>query len=577
MGIFILTTCGTDLSRAEAVLVRAGFEPAWQVRDGGTHLLLLRKLNGEGGGVVTREDGEFACGVGTLIRAGKTGTAALDGLLRNFDPEAAPWRDSRGSWCAVLRKHGALHLVNDRLNGAKVYHDGARRVFSNSFVALCEMGRAGGLDAHGCYDYVWNGTVHGTRTFLSGIETMPNDTVATFRDNAVTFTRHHEALPALPAGGLDAVADACLERLKTLFATYAGLWPRSVRSALSGGYDSRLLLALLLDGGLDPSLFVYGDTADPDVKIAKAICAGEGLALEHIDKQAHPPLSPERFAAEVEADLFAFDGWKNAGLFDDGSDRRDRMARSGQVLMNGSVGESFRNFYYLRDGHFSMSDLVGVFHSTYDPAACTAAFDGEAYEETVAADMAAAVGVSAQGRHPRAVMEMCYPLVRGRYWTARDAAINQRFGTSLTPFLEPAVFGGTWSIPLALKSFGRLEARMIARLAPRLAGYGSAYGFPFDAEPPLGYRLAMTLNHWRPLWLRRVSYRLRHRRPEALPPILRPAYLRTVIDLSFPFTRHLFRPGRLHHAEAFNRLCTIEYLAQRYCDGTPSPSGRGLG
>ncbi|TAN56482.1 MAG: hypothetical protein EPN20_18665 [Magnetospirillum sp.] len=566
MGVFILTTGGTDLARAEAALARAGFTPSWQVRDGGTRLLLCRKLNGEGGEVVTRQEGEFACGVGTLIREGKTGAAALEGLLRTFDPEVAPWRDSHGSWCAVLRKRGALHLVNDRLNGAKVYHDSAHRVFSNSFVALCEMGRAGSLDDHGCYDYVWNGTVHGTRTFLSGIHTLPNDTVATFRDGVVTFARHDAALPTLPDGGLDAIADACLSRLKTLFATYAGLWPRGIRSALSGGYDSRLLLALLLDAGLAPSLFVYGDAADLDVKIAKAICAGEGLAIEHIDKEAHPPLPPERFAAGLEADLFAFDGWKNAGLFDDGSDRRDRLSRSGggQVLMNGSVGESFRNFYYLRDGRFGIRDVVGVFHSTYDPAACTAAFDSEDYEERLAADMAAAVGVSPHGRHPRAVVEMCYPLVRGRYWTARDAAINQRFGTSLTPFLEPAVFGGTWAIPLAFKSFGRLEARMIARLSPRLASYASAYGFAFDAEPPPSYRLAMTINHWRPLWLRRLSYRLRHRHPGRRPYYLRPAYLGTVIDPGFPFTRHLFRPERLHHGEAFNRLCTIEYLAQRY-------------
>jgi hypothetical protein len=565
MGIFILTTRDADrerASRAEAKLMSAGFRPSWRFHDGATRLLLYRKLNGGGGEVVTDETGDFAALVGTLIRDDLTGA---DGLLRDFDPDAAPWQGCRGSWNAVLRKNGVLHLVADRLNGMKIYHDTARTVFSNSFVALCEMERAGGLDAHGCYDYVWNGTVHGTRTMVAGIHTLPNNAVATLRDGAATFRRQTPppAAAPLPAGNLDTVAEACVERLRALFATYARLWPNRIRSAISGGYDSRLLLALLLDAGATPELFVYGDNEDPDVKVAKAICGGEGLALEHITK-THQPAD---FRQEVEADLFAFDGWKNAGLLDDGSDRRDRLARSGMVLMNGSVGESFRNFYYLRDGRFSVRDLVKVFHSAYDPAACTEAFRPEAYEETLAADMATAVGVAPDERHPRAVVEMCYPLVRGRYWTARDAAINQRFGTSLTPFLEPEVFEGSWNVPIALKSFGRLEARMIARLSPRLASYGSTYGFPFNRPPPMGYRLAMTLNHWRPLALRRMSYRLQHRQPEPRPTWLRQDSLAAVLEPGFPAIRRLFRPERLHHPDAFNRLCTVELLAQRYCDG----------
>ncbi|MBI5164912.1 MAG: hypothetical protein HY985_13535 [Magnetospirillum sp.] len=567
MGAFILTIGDEDAAPAEKVLVDGGFAPAWRHSEPGLALALFRKLNGKGGLVVIGDDGDVACVVGTLIYDGQGGRPALAGLLRDFHPDAIPWQRSRGTWCAVLRKRGTWYVVRDRLDVVKVYGDTARTVLTNSFIALCAVRRAGGLDAQGCYEYVWNGTVFGTKTPFSGIASLPFDTVAAIRSGTVTLIRHPQQFAVEPGpADVDAAAAAALARLRALFAVYAHLWPRSIRSALSGGYDSRLLLALMAEAGIAPKLFVYGDADCADVRVAKAICAGQGLALDHIDKDGQPPVPPERFAAELAADAVAFDGWSNAGLFDGGADRRDRLARSDgrQVLMNGSVGECFRNFYYLRDGRFSLRDLVRTFHSAYDPAAATKAFDAEAYEEALTADIAIAIGAPARGRLPRAAIEMAYPLVRGRYWTARDAALNQRFGTAVFPFLEPAVFDGSWNIPLAVKNFGRLEGRMIARLSPCLAAYGSVYGFPLDGAPPWGYRLRRSLDHWRPVALRRLSYRLQHRRPGPRPWPLRPEVLRTALDPAFPLLRRLFVPERVHHPEAFNRLCTLEYLAERF-------------
>ena len=262
----------------------------------------------------------------------------------------------------------------------------------------------------------------------------------------------------------------------------------------------------------------------------------------------------------------AFDGWKFDGLFDGGVDLADRLsrARDGIPLMNGSVGEVYRNFFYLRDAAYSLRQLVHTFYSRYHPRACTDRFRPAAYENAITADIAEAIGAPGHGKLPRQAIEMAYPLFRGRYWTARDGAINQKFGTALYPFLEPAVFDGTWNIPIAMKNFGRLEACMIARLTPRLARYTSDYGFVFSAEPPWRYRAKMTINYWRPPGLRKFTYRLHHRRPQTKPYYLQQAYLRSVLDMDFPYMRRLFNVDWMHDAEAFNRLCTVEYLCQRY-------------
>ncbi|CCG40566.1 asparagine synthetase B family protein [Magnetospirillum molischianum] len=572
MGVFILAVGpgrADAARRADAALVAGGLALAALIETVDFRLSVFRKLNGEGGTFVSCGDGDFACCTGTLIKNGLIGAEALAALWAEFDPDDLdPWKNTQGHWCAVLRKRGRVHVINDRLNVNKIYHDGTLTVLSNAFVALCEMGRPGAPNRQGCYEYVWNGVPFGTKTLFDAIVSLPNNAVTTLEGGRVQVRNRASAYTPQPMERveLDDIADVYNARLRGLFRLYARHWPRQVSSALSGGYDSRLLLALLHDAGMEPSLFVYGAEESSDVRVAKAVSAGEGLALRHIDKAEHPRVSPSDYAALMARNVIAFDGWKTDGLFDGGADLDDRRARSanGQALMNGSVGEIFRNFYYMRDTAYSLRDVVWTFYSRYDPAACTEAFSPRRYEDNVIAEIAQAVGLPNSGRVPRPSVEMIYPLFRGRYWTARDTAINQRFGTALYPYLEPSVFDGTWDIPLDLKNFGRLEGRMIQRLSPSLASHTSNYGFDFTGPVPWRYRVKMTLNSCRPPWMRRLSYRHQWRRMGPMPYFLGPDYLSMVIDTSFPFMRQLFRVDRVHDAEAFNRLCTVEYLCQRY-------------
>src|SRR3546814_14345720 len=103
-----------------------------------------------------------------------------------------------------------------------------------------------------------------------------------------------------------------------------------IDSALSGGYDSRLLLALARDAKLVPRLHVYGRATDPDVVCAQAIARAEGFSLHHVDKSLVPPPDPARYADIVRANYPAFDGCPTDGIFDHVTDqdaRRNRVER----------------------------------------------------------------------------------------------------------------------------------------------------------------------------------------------------------------------------------------------------------
>ncbi|TCO80236.1 asparagine synthase (glutamine-hydrolysing) [Plasticicumulans lactativorans] len=527
-------------------------------------ILVHGKLNGLPPVVVHAPDGSgFAVQTGTFYYRGQAGAAGLAALLADFDGTTFPWADCIGHYAVLLYRGGRLYLANDALGAYKVYHDAGGRVYASAFTAVQQRLPRVTPDPQGVYEYAWNGAGYGDKTFCAEIRMLRRGQLLALDAPPRVLAEAALTLAEGPADFED-TAQRCAARLRAVFAVYAGAGGR-FRTALSGGYDSRLLLALLLDAGLDPQLFVYGDAADDDVVIAKTVAAGEGLAIDHIDKRSRG-VAAEDWPAAVAHGHACFDGWKNDGLFDNGADAHDRLARATDdtIVLNGSVGEIFRNFFYLPQRRYALRELVWSFYSRYAPAACTGAFDVRAFEDAMIADMQAAIGVTGP-RVTRAELEALYPLYRGRYWTARDVGLNQRFGRMLFPFMEAGVIAGMPGVPVAYKNYGRLEARIIEIIRPSLARHTTSYGFAPATPAPFAYRLKMATTLWRPTWLRRYSYRLQyaHRRGER-PAYLRDERLRQVMDPTLPVMRAFFRPEHVHDADAYNRIATMDYLFQTH-------------
>ena len=211
----------------------------------------------------------------------------------------------------------------------------------------------------------------------------------------------------------------------------------------------------------------------------------------------------------------------------------------------------------------STSAVVSAFYSRYDPRAFTARFDEASYRAAMAAAMRDAIGSDSDGLE-RAQVEQIYPNFRGRFWTGRDAQINQRFGDMFFPYLEHAAISNTSRVPIRFKDLGRLQGRMIRRINPRLAAYPSDYGFALDGPRPLRYRVKSLLGTQRPAALRRLSFRLTHRERQPRDGALAPEYLGRVIDLEFPVMRTLFNVGAVNSAAQYGLIATLEYLAARY-------------
>jgi len=110
---------------------------------------------------------------------------------------------------------------------------------------------------------------------------------------------------------------------------------------VSGGYDSRLVLAFLIYAGICHKLYVYGKNDSDDVIIAKLISDILGIKLEHIDKDETSWLSVNEYSHNQKAVFYQMDGLSQYGFICNPVEIQTRKTRySGGVLgFNGGCGE----------------------------------------------------------------------------------------------------------------------------------------------------------------------------------------------------------------------------------------------
>ncbi|MFZ5913040.1 MAG: hypothetical protein ACOY17_02330 [Pseudomonadota bacterium] len=571
MGTFTITRAEYRAEQQNALRqkhLRNGFTLADSRRFKDWNLSFYTRIGRQNSAFYDRGEAGFIGVAGSMIFDGLTGEEAAAALFDSFDGITVDWRRTHGGFTVIMQKFGRLFVFGDRLGLNKIYLDTAGNCVSNSFLSVLEQIGRCTPDPVGAHIYAWLSLIYGDRTFISEIRpASPNSLI----EPGKTLNIRQLSLPidrSLADWPLDEAqsAEFFLERLRKLFAIFARSFKGRVNCSLSGGYDSRFVMCLLLDAGIKPSLYVYGAPSDPDVIIAKELAAIAGQEIEWVHKEAASLPAMQEWPDQLDAVSFALDGWTNGGIITQGiSDLATRLSRSqdDQVLMLGTAGEIFRNFFYLPDRAISLERFIRAMYCRFDPAAFGPDFSVGDYRAALRDDVQSVTGVTSD-RMDRRQIEMIYPLLRARYMFGRDMVINQRFGWSFSPFLEPAIFEGAHNLPLKFKTLGNLESRMIRMLNPQLAACPSAYGHSFTEPTPIASKLRYYVqDHYRPLWLREKSYRFQHRKPENLPAILQGGYLKSIIDPEYPFMRRLFNLARVYDAGAMNRITTMEYLLQK--------------
>ena len=402
-------------------------------------------------------------------------SAPLETRLEDFDGSAA---------IACHDASGALALITDRLGTLHVYRvqAGACTLFSTSSLVLAALTRPD-WDTVSWREFLATGTVFEQRTLFRGMEKLPPARVLLLRDGCERWARTYWS-PATAMydrapfrGDVPALAAALEKAVDTIGRNF----PRPVMD-LTGGFDSRVLLAALLRSGQDFATVVNGDAGDADVQTAGLIAGAFGLQHTH---QTVAPESPAEWWERAKASLPLCDGEYDVLLYARPYTAHTRLAQRFQISINGSNGELIKGYWWElllpfigSRGHFDEREVAAKrFVFAGEPRALFAFRPDEDL-----ADHFAGVIRRANARlsdYPNtAKMDNVYLTLRMQRWQGRIASATSRIWPCLSPFMFRRPMELALSAPPSRRVRHRMTRRLIEYLNPRLAAMPLAQGYP---------------------------------------------------------------------------------------------------
>lgn len=323
----------------------------------------------------------------------------------------------------------------------------------------------------------------GYRSLVNGIERLGPGTEAVCTQDNIKIS----STPWSPVGTGKSVG--------SFQSTLSGfLAPRGVERplslGLSGGMDSRLLLALLNNGSRPFFAHVFGDPSDPDVRVSLDIARDLVLSHRHIrgpisSKDELPGLL-RQYAGQVCATVPASTILRALGF--------EELNREGKLVVDGGFGEIGRRQYYNRllnrgAGVIRGKDVRRLY-------TCLSVNRGNFFTEEVGELMRR--GVDEDLANLFDSMPDAGDLDRGNW--ADLMAVRHRlpnfFGyeqarmdgivPNYMPFAQPSFLHEVFQIPLRQRANGRLFRRTIRQTAPHLRSYplvkgGTTYPFGLGA------------------------------------------------------------------------------------------------
>jgi asparagine synthase (glutamine-hydrolysing) len=485
------------VDRARAAMSAQGFMLAATLRwNQGVIEGWTREGSGDGDNAILDSPSGRACAIGPMWYRTEFGRAACEQILADHAAGSAiDEHELRGSFALFVQSNQGALLVNDPLGLVKIHSSADGRFRSTSWLATRAYGRSADIDEAAAIEYVLLGATHSERSVAAGVShlALGEGFDLSGRRRFPRFSRGVGEGGERFADFDDAVA-AFAAHFRNVSADIARAFPDRVNCALSGGFDSRLIVAGLLASGTRPHLFVYGSPGTSDVRIASEVATSQRLALDVIDKDVLERARREPDLADIVANTLFFDGLPNDGVLDSGVDRdtRLRQCADGAIALNGGGGEILRNFFHLPDRSFTSLDVVRAFYRGFDAGVFRRRSGLNDYQESLAASIDASISAAGlpsanrSGRYSREQIELVYPLFRCHHWMGLNNSVAVRYGQVATPLVDLTLVRDACLLPLRWKNAGRFEARLIAALHPSIASAPSAYGFSFDKGP--GFR-----------------------------------------------------------------------------------------
>lgn len=565
MGAFFLqlkNKCSDKIKIAEEVFNKKGLVLNKKIEHQNFTLLVYYKKYLKNENIFESDNGDFIAATGTLIYNGHKEKEALKDLFNDFSLEKPFFEGNlHGNFSFIIYKNTELYFMQDGLGYYPAYCNNEMSMVSSSFMAVTKCADNKEISVQELYEYVLNGQYISCQTLIKNIE---------FTDHKVIWKLYpnKRQIARMPSRKYN-IGASCSENLEEskailneVFSSIVKAFGRDITSALSGGYDTRMILSIFRYLDVTPELYVYGKSSSTDVKIAMAIAEGEKLKLDHIDKsKLSTRKTPEDYYEFLKEQFYLYDGSGAPGVFDEGTDmitRKMRILKENTSLLhiNGAGGEIYREIWSVWNKKLSINDLIKIRFDLFDFSMCGEKFDKNKYFFDLKEKMKEIIGIE-RDHLTRLELEKIFPLVRNRF-AVINCSINNQFSYSLLPYMEKDIVDQSYTIPVKFKEHGYFQNELMKFYDPAISKYSSQYGVNFFDKVSVKKKLADNFRKLVPIAL--IPF-LKNRKRKLVPPYyMEKHYLNEIFGASELTLKEYFDFKMFNDKDMLSRALTTEIL-----------------
>lgn len=443
----------------------------------GVRVAAFPRATGTGGGIeIDAASGSWVVRAGTALHDRDLLSIFLQG---GADALA---RSVEGAFVIVAGdgRTGAIFAITDPVGSRHAFVRMASGVVALSASSLVLAGVAPVTpDPIAVQEQIRTATIYEDRTLYREVRRLAPASIHAIADGRITSRRYWNIgdVPRDRLGGARA-ADALAESLAAVVRRVARSHPKIVCD-LTGGYDSRAVLAGCLHAGVDVETTVSGTPGSDDTRIARAIADSVGIPLRYVAQKI--PSSMEEMDGALAFTDGEYDLLEYARIL---SVHRE-LSRTYDISLNGTAGELGRGKHWGFAGSSVgaieklnarriVSTRLG--DASSDPSLFPARERLDLTSHFVAIVERLNDGLA---ETPNTLQLDSYYLMRMRCWQGRIASSTDHLWSCLSPFLARSVMEVALQIGVRSREHNRVFHEMFARSkAPALARIPVAGGRP---------------------------------------------------------------------------------------------------
>lgn len=549
--------------RAVASMESRGMQEKARLRRPGFEIHVYRKRRFDTENAVEFDNGDFIVGVGTLVYDGKYGEPALRALFEDYRNQTFSLDKALGHFAVFIYEQGRLDMFTDYRGMYQLYANEDQSLVSSSYLAIYDSLSTYTPNVQEICEYLTLTMFFGRKTLIKEIQRVDARFVHTLLPVVSTASKPIDLSHDEAVASLDAHVDRMHAQLYAYFSQLVSVFGDRISTGLTGGFDSRLILAYLRHCGASPRVYVQGAADSVDVRVAKQIASIVGFEIEHDAGTALPEFEPDEFAELLGAGSRYTDGIPHMGVFDAWTlvaQTRSRLRRPESLRLYGMGGEILRRVQQLPNRLCTPVEFLTIQADKADTSAYKPAFSKSKMFSRLGAKLVDGMQL-AGGMISPAEAELAYPRFRLSTITGIQMTCENERAHALVPYAEAAIVDTAGRVPLTYREHGVFQAALIGRADPALAAAPSAYGYSPSDGPGLKARIRRRLVRALPLKLRPVMHRVRKRlNPKPMPAYLRSDYLRAVFPDGQPHIDEWVDVQRIRAPDMLSRALTVELL-----------------